>query len=115
VFVGLLFGWYIWQLPRLLFGMLFVSWLGSVLENCFISCCKFSHLFIFLIFQRPADTATFGNNNNNNKHHGQKLTFKSSLSFTKATSLLPKEIYVSRDSGEALGLVGYYDMSTCSS
>lgn len=37
MFVALLFGWYICQLHRLLFGMLLVSWLGGVLESCFIS------------------------------------------------------------------------------
>jgi hypothetical protein len=121
VFVGLLFCWYICQVPRLLFGMLLVSWLGGVLGNCFISCCKVSHSF-FLIFQRPADTVTFGNsssssscNNNNNKHHVQKLTFKIFLSFTEVKPFLPKEIYVSRNSGRGLCLVGYYNMSTCSS
>jgi len=39
LFFGLLFGWYFCQLPRLLFGMLLVSWLDGVLENCFIRCC----------------------------------------------------------------------------
>ena len=40
------------QLPRLLFGMLLVSWLGSVLENCFISCSKVSRLVVFLTLRR---------------------------------------------------------------
>jgi len=74
----------------------------------------FNSGFKGLIFQKPADT-TFGNNNNNNKHHGQKLAFKSFLSFTETKPFLPKEIYVSRNSGEVLSLLGYYDMSTCSS
>lgn len=111
LFVGLLFVWYICQFAHLLFVMLLVSLLGGVLENCFICCCRVSHLVVILILQRPADTVTIGNNN---KHHGQKLTFKSPLSFTVAATLLPKEIYVSLNSGEVLSLVGCYAMSTCS-
>jgi hypothetical protein len=109
--IRLLVCWFIIWLVRLLFGMLLVSWLGCVLENCFIGRSTVRHLVVFLILQRPGDTEKIGNNN---KHCGQKLTFKFPV-FTEATPLLPKEIQVSHNRGEGLSLVGYYVMSTCSS
>jgi len=63
--------------------------LGGVLEICLLVGCEVIQLVVFLIFQRQAATVTIGNNN---KHHGQKLTFISSLPFTKITPLHPKEM-----------------------